>query len=142
MSLKLFVVLEIRFERMSYSYVEPEGFDPLEVDDIFMLKNIDTELTYRIFFQIVAEDATRNVDYESTLQPFSVLDVPPSQRRLQVFNPESRNFMRILPDGLPEGKETIQISSDPVNNPLPAYTRPQTLAITTLFILDDDSKNN
>ena len=50
--------------------------------------------------------------------------------------------MRILPDSLTEGEESIQISSDPVNNPPPAYTRPQTLAVTTLFVLDDDSKKN
>ena len=141
MHLNFFVVLEIHFERMNYSYVEPEGSDPLEVDDIYMLKNIDTELTYRIFFQIVTTDATENVDYATTLAPISVLDIPPSQQRLQVFGPESHNFMLILPDGLPEGKELIQISSDPVMEPPPAYTRPQTLAVTTLFILDYDSKN-
>ena len=138
----LFAVLEIRFERMNYSYVEPPGFDLLEVDNIYMLKNIETELTYRIFFQIVAADATRNLDYESALTPFAVLDFPPTLQRLQVFTPGSNIFMTILPDGFPEGEETIQISSDPVNDPAPAYTRPQTLAVTTLFILDDDSKKN
>ena len=136
----LFVVLEIRFERMNYSYAEPEGSDPFVVDDIYMLKNIETELTYRIFFQIVAEDTTRNLDYESALSPFAILDFPSTQQRLQVFGGESDLFMRILPDGLPEGEETIQISSDPVNMPPPAYTRPQTLAVTTFFILDYDSK--
>ena len=125
---------------MSYSYAEPEGFNPLEVDDIFMLKNIETELTYRIFFQIVAEDATRNLDYESNVSPNAVLDFPPNQQRLQVFDQDTDTFFQILPDSLPEVVESIQISSDPVNNPSPAYTHPQTLAVTTLFILDDDSK--
>ena len=142
MYLNFFIVLEIRFEKASYSYAEPEGFDPLVVDDIYMLKNIETELTYRIIFQILAADATRNLDYQTALAPTNVVDFPPSQQRLQVFNPESHIFMDILSDGLPEGEESIQISSDPVNNPSPAYTRPQTLAVTTLFILDDDSKNN
>ena len=142
MHFNLFVVLETHFERMNYSYVEPEGFNTFVVDDIYMLKNKETELTYRIFFQIVAEDTTRNLDYESALTPFAVLDFPPALQRLPVFTPDSSIFMRILPDGLPEGEETIQISSDPVSNPAPAYTRPQTHAVTTLFILDDDSKKN
>ena len=132
------VVLEISFERMAYSYVEPPEFDQLEVDDIYMLKNIETELTYRIFFQTVATDATRNLDYQSTLP--AVLDFPPNQQRLQVFGGNSDLFMEIHPDSFIEGEESIQISSEPVDNPPPAYTRPQTLAVTTLFILDDDSK--
>ena len=142
MHYNLFVVLEIRFERMNYSYAEPEGFDPFVVDDIYMLKNIETELIYRIFFQIIATDATENQDYASALSPISVLDFPPTQKRLQVFGGNSDLFMEILPDGLPEGEESIEISSDPVNDPSPAYTRPQTLAVTTLFILDADSKKN
>ena len=125
---------------MNYSYVEPKGLDPHVVDDIYMLKNIETELTYRIFFHILAEDATRNQDYESALTPFAVLDFPSTQQRLQVFGGNSDLFMEVLPDGFPEGEELIQISSDPVNNPPPAYRRPQTRAVTTLFILDDDSK--
>ena len=142
MHFNFYAVLEIQFEKMNYSYVEPQGFEPLEVDDIYMLKNIETELTYRIFFQIVATDATVKQDYESALTPFNVRDFPPNQQRLQVFGGESGLFMEILPDGLPEGEESIQISSDPVNMPPPAYTRPQTLAVTTLLILDNDSKKN
>ena len=132
----------MNFEKMNYSYVEPPGFDSLVVDDIYMLKNIETELTYRTFFQIVAGDATENQDYQTSLTPTSILDFPPSQQRLLVFGPESNAFMEIYPDSLPEGIKTIQISSDPVNNPAPAYTRPQTLSVTTLFILDNDSKKN
>ena len=136
----IFVVLEIHFEKMKYSYVEPEGFNLLEVDDIYMLKNIATELTYRIFFQIIAADATLNQDYSTVLTPFDTLDFPPTQQRLAVFGPNSTLNMEILPDSFPEGEESIQISSEPVANPQPSYTRPQTLAVTTLFILDDDSK--
>ena len=139
MHFNFYVVLEIQFEKINYSYVEPQGFGTLQqVDDIYMLKNIETELTYRIFFQIVAEDATENRDYQSALP--SVLDFPPTQQRLPVFGPKSHIFMEIFSDGFPEGIETIQISSDPVNTPAPTYTRPQTLAVTTLFILDNDSK--
>ena len=140
MHFNVFVVLEIHFERMNYAYAEPEGFASFEVDDIYMLRNIETALTYRIRFQIVAEDATRNRDYESALSPIAILDFPPTQQRLQVFGGNSDLFMTILPDGLPEGEESIEIASDPVNMPPPAYTRPQTLALTTLFILDYDSK--
>ena len=122
--------------------MEPEGNDQLEVDDIYMLKNIETELIYRIFFKIVAADATRSLDYESTLSPIALLDFLPTQQRLQVFGGESDLFMEILSDSLPEGEESIQLSSDPVSAPPPAYTRPQTLTVTTLFILDYDSKNN
>ena len=133
-----FVVLEIHFERMNYSYMEPPQFNILEVDDIYMLKNIETELTYRVFFHVVATDASQIQDYESALP--AVLDFPPTQQRLQVFGGNSDIFIEIFSDGFPEGKESIQISSDPVNQPPPAYTRPQTLAVTMLFILDDDSK--
>ena len=120
--------------------MEPDEFDLLVVDDIYMLKNIETELTYRVWFEIVAGDATRYQDYQSSLPYF--LDFPPTQQRLQVFSPDSAIYMEIIPYGFPEERESIQISSEPATWSPPAYTRPQTLAVTTLFILDDDSKNN
>ena len=119
--------------------MEPPGPDPFLVEDIYMVKNIVTELTYRILFEIVTAEATRNQDYETTLAT-SLLDFPPNQQRFQLFN---TGFpFAILPDITQEGEETVEISSEPVDNPPPAYTRPQTRAVTTLFILDDDSKNN
>ena len=137
---KFFTVFEIGFERMNYSYVEPEGFDNLVVDNIYMVKNIETELTYSISFKLLpTTDATRNLDF---LAPSDILDFPPTQQRLQVFGVATVLIMEILPDNFTEGVESIQISSDPVDNPPPSYTRPQTLAVTTLFILDADSKNN
>ena len=135
----LSTVLQIRFERSSYTYLEPQGFDPLAVKDIYMVKNINTELTYRIFLQIIAEGTTPNLDYFTALNPSDVIYFFPNQQRLQVF--ENVLFFEILPDGLPESVETVEISSDPVNNPGPAYTRPQTGAVTTIFIVDNDSKN-
>ena len=142
MSANFSIVLEIHFEKTNYSYVEPEGFDVLEVDNIFMLKNIETELTYTISFQLILarEDATPNIDFQTTVTPFGILDFPPSQQRLQVFG--SQHFMEIFPDALPEGEESIHISSWPVDNPPPAYTRPQTGTDTILYILDNDCKKN
>ena len=135
-------VLEISFERSNYSYMEPQGINPLVVDDIFMLKNIETELTYRISLQIhvVTGGATEDQDYDSALPSF--LDFPPTQQRLQVFGQDTNLSMQILPDDFSEGEESIEISSGPVTLPPPAYSRPQTLASTTLSILDDDSKKN
>ena len=136
-----FTVLEIGFERMNYSYVEPEGNDTLVVDDIYVVKNIETVLTYRVSFGITATtDATRNQDFSTAPTSF---DFPPTQQRLQVFNRTSDLILEILSDGLTEGEESIQIqiSSAPVDNP-PAYKRPQMPALTTLFILDADSENN
>ena len=136
-----FTVLQIRFERSNYTYMEPQGFDIHSVEDIFMVKNIDTELTYRILFLITAGDATNLRDYETSIDDFSgtLLDFSPNLQRLQVF--EQSTFFFILPDGLPEEEETVEISSEPIDDPGPAYTRPQTGAVTTIFILDDDSKN-
>ena len=136
---KSFTVLEIGFERISYSYVEPEGSDKLVVDDIYVVKNIETELTYRVLIEILATDATLNQDFSTTLTSF---DFPPTQQRLQVFGRTSDLFLEILSDGLIEGEELIQISSAPVDSLPPAYKRPQTFALTTLFILDADSKKN
>ena len=112
------------------------------MDDIFLVKNTDTELVYTIFLQIIAGNATNHRDYETGIENSgTVLEFPPNQQRLQVFG-ESFIF-EILPDGLPEGEETVEISCDPLNNPGHAYTRPQTGAATTIFILDDaDSKRN
>ena len=133
------IVLHIRFEKRSYTYIEPQGFDSHVVDDIFMVKNINTELTYTILFQITAEDAIRNRDYMSSVDTFGVvLNFDSNQERLQVFGDNSL-FFEINPDSLPEGEETVEISSFPVQNPGPPYTRPQTGAVTTIFILDDDS---
>ena len=104
-----------------------------------MLKNINTELTYTILFQITAENALRNRDYMSSVDTFGVvLTFDSNQERLQVFGDNSL-FFEINPDSLPEGEETVEISSFPVQDPGPPYTRPQTGAVTTIFILDDDS---
>ena len=80
---------------MNYSYVEPEGFDELVVDNIYVLKNIETELTYRVSFQVAATDATLNQDFQTALTPFDILDFPPTQDRLQVFGGDSALFMEI-----------------------------------------------
>ena len=104
-----------------------------------MVKNIKTELTYTILFQIIAGDATQNGDYDTSLtRTGSVRDFSPNQQRLQLF--DRRFVFEILPDALPEGEETVQISSEPVNHPPPAYTRPRRQAVTTMHILDDNSK--
>ena len=103
-----------------------------------MVKNIKTELTYTILFRIIAGDTT-HVDYDISLDGIgSIRDFPSSQQRLQLFD---RSFVfELLPDAIPEGEETLQISSEPVNHPPPAYTRPQRQAVTTIHILDDNSK--
>ena len=67
-------------------------------------------------------------------------DFPANQQRLQVF--DNTIVFNILPDVTPEGEETVEISSEPVDNPLPAYSRPQTHTTITIIILDDDSKKN
>ena len=104
-----------------------------------MVKNIRTELTYTVLFQVIAGDATQNRDYEISISDFgSVREFPPNQQRLQLFD---RSFeFKISPDALPEDEETLQISSEPVNLPSPAYARPQRQAVTTIHILDDNSK--
>ena len=108
-----------------------------------MVKNINTELTYRVLLQIIAGDATENQDYSASVSPIATIDFPPNQLRLQVFGGNSAHDFEILHDGLPEGDETVVISSEPVNDPIPAYTRPQSRAVTTIFILDStDSKKN
>ena len=52
-----FTVLQISFENVTHTYMEPRGFDPRMVYDIFMVKNIETELTYRILFERIAGNA-------------------------------------------------------------------------------------
>ena len=120
--------------------MEPSGFDIFSVDNIFMVKNIQTELTYWILFQTIAGSATLHQDYSSSVNPADVLEFPPTSQRLQLFGGSSPLRFEIFADGNPEGEESIEISSEPVSNPLPAYTPPQRAAVTTIFILDDDSK--
>ena len=105
-----------------------------------MVKNIETELTYRIFFQTIAATATQPRDYDTSVNPFDSLDFPPTSQRLQLFGGSSELFFEIFGDGNPEGEESVEISSEPVDDPLPAYTRPRRGAVTTIFILDMDSK--
>ena len=101
-----------------------------------MVKNINTELTYRIFLQVIPGNAAQSQDYDTSVRPNAVLDFPPNQQRLQVFG-QLLSF-EVLPDVLLEGEESVKISSEPVSTPGPAYTRPLTGAVTTIFILDDD----
>ena len=121
--------------------MEPSGFDPFVVEDVYMVKNINTELTYFLLLQIIAGNASDGPDYLTFIEHGgSVRVFPSNQRRLQVF--DHRFVFEIRPDGFPESIETVEISSDPLSNPGPAYTRPHTGAVTTIFILDDDSKKN
>ena len=133
-------VLEIGFERLNYTYNEPSGFSVLSVDNIFMVKNIETELTYGILLQRIAGTATRFSDYVTSVDPSVTTDFPPTTQRLQLFGGSSPAIFEIFADNIPEGEESIEISSEPVDHPLPAYTRPQRGAVTTIFILDNDSK--
>ena len=120
--------------------MEPPGFHPHVVDDIFVVKNIETELTYRISLQVIAGSATLNRDYDITVRPLATIDFPPTQRKLQVFG--NLLLFRILPDVFLEGEESVEISSEPVSSPGPTYVHPLAGASTTIFILDDDSKDN
>ena len=124
--------------------MEPSGPDRFVVEDVFLVKNRVTELTYAIFFEITAGDATKFLDYEEIVDR-ALLDFPPSKQRFQVFGDIFRGDvdldLEIYPDALPEGTETVEISVSPVSSPPPAYTRPSTGAVTTLYILDNDSKN-
>ena len=65
--------------------MEPPGPDPFLVENIYMIKNINTELTYRIFLQVIPGEAAQSQDYDTSVRPFAVLDFPPNQQRLQVF---------------------------------------------------------
>ena len=105
-----------------------------------MVKNIETELTYKIFLQTIAGSATSYRDYLTSVNPFDTIDFPPTSQRLQVFGGSSPLVFEIFADGNPEGEESIEISSEPVDDPLSAYTHPLRGAVTTIFILDNDSK--
>ena len=83
-----------------------------------MVKNIETELTYGILLQRIAGTATRFLDYDTSVDPIYLIDFPPTSQRLQLFGGSSPLVFDIFADGNPEGKESVEISSEPVDDPL------------------------
>ena len=132
------------FELPEYTFLEPPQLQfEEEVTDVYLRKNRHTELTYRVLLQINQQksQAVPNRDFETSIsQGGSVISFSPNNERRQIFN---ENFiLLIFNDALPEGNETLHISSHPVDNPGPAYQLPVNLSTTTIIIVDDSSKIN
>ena len=128
----------IRFERLAYTFVEPE-FEVEDGEEVFLVKDGITELTYDILIQRREEDPpTFGVDYSTNIRvDRSIVTFPANKQRLQVFGEGGTFIFILLPDYIPEGLESFQISSDPTGNP--TYQRPAIGGVTTLIIEDDDS---
>ena len=134
----LSTVIFIRFERLAYTFLEPE-FEVEDGEEVFLVKDGITELTYYILLQRREEDPpTFNIDYFTNLRASGfIVTFPADEQRLQIFGEGGASTLILFPDSLPEGPESFQISSDPTGNP--TYQRPATGGVTTLIIEDDDS---
>ena len=137
-----FIVLQIQFERSAYTFMESPEFETEVEGEVFLVKNIETELTYDVLIRIRRPEnqPELNRDYSTNIEEFgSILLVFPNEHRIPVFG--SSLLFSILPDGIPEGNEVLRISSSPVNDPGPAYRRPSNGNNANLIIMDDnDSK--
>ena len=132
-------VISIRFERLAYTFLEPE-FEVEEGEEVFLVKDGITELTYDVLVHRREEDPpTIGVDYDTDIRVTgNVLIFPAGQQRLQLFGLNGSFSFILFPDSLPEGPESFRISSDPTIHP-PTYQRPATGGVTTLIIEDHDS---
>ena len=136
-SMYLSTVIFIRFERLAYTFLEPE-FELDVGEEVFLVKSGITELTYDILVQRREKDPpTFEVDYFTDIRVTgNILTFPADEQRFQLFG--FRGFsLTLFPDSLPEGPESFQISIDPSGNP--TYQRPATGGVTTLIIEDNDN---
>ena len=133
-----FTVISIRFEELAYTFLEPE-FESEDGEEVFLVKDRITELTYDVLIQRRQEDPpTFDVDYVINIRVTgSIVTFPANEQRLQLFGEAGAFVLTLFPDSLPESPESFQISSDPSGNP--TYQRPATGGVTTLIIEDHDS---
>ena len=131
-------VIFIRFERLAYTFLEPE-FESDVGEEVFLVKDGITELTYDVLVQRREEDPpTFDFDYSTNIRVMgNIVTFHADQQRLQVFGEEGTFSLTLFPDNLHEGPESFLISSDPFDNP--TYQRPATGGVTTLIIEDNDS---
>ena len=132
------IVIFIRFERLAYTFNEPE-FEEENGEEVFLVKSGITELTYYVLLERrdSEESATFDVDYHSNIRVSGGLaEFPADKQRINVFGDEGF-ILTLYPDYIPEGPESFQIFSNPTGNPI--YQRPATGGVTTLIIEDNDS---
>ena len=133
-----FAVLQIKFERPAYTFNEPAAYSTDFEDEVFLVKSGLTELTYDVILQVrQSEQPVRNQDFEIYIESdaSSVLTFYPHEQRKPLF-------FSVHADGIPEGVEVLEISSEPDSFRGQAYQRPSDGAITRLIIIDDDSKKH
>ena len=121
---------KISFERESYTFSEPAEFMEDIVEEVLLLKNKVTELTYSIFIQIrETEQPELGSDYIFIANygpDTALLTILPDQQNInyQYSLLELSFFLSYLIVNLKEKIEVLEISHFPGDYPEPAYQQP------------------